>query len=107
MSEKTQTEKVVDSLNQAYKDDPDAIYALLCMRVPCNQKLVDHPDVVVGKNNITGGWTVSPLGAINGVLTAAGMKRIAMKWSDIKKADGTYDFLGFCIAGDELQSSSS
>lgn len=94
---------IVDSLNQAYRDDPDAIHALMCNHVPCNQKLVDHPHVIVGKNNITGGWKVSTLGVINGALVAAGMPRIAMKWSEVKNKDGFYDFEGFCVATGDAQ----
>lgn len=98
MTEKSQIEKIVDCLNSAYAADPDAIHALIAFnRIPCNQKLVDHPDVVVGKNNITGGWTVGSLGLLNGALTAAGLPRVAIKWSDIKNEKGIYDFLGFCV----------
>lgn len=96
-----QTQKVVDYLNSAYKCDPAAIHALICINIPCNQELVDHPDVVVSKNNVVGNFTVSTLGLLNGALTASGMKRVAMKWSDTKNKDGRYEFEGFVIA-DEI-----
>lgn len=98
-----QTQKVVDYLNSAFKSDPAAIHALICINIPCNQELVDHPDVVVNKNNLVGNYMVSTLGFLNGALTASGMKRIAMKWSDTKDKDGRYEFQGFCIAADECQ----
>jgi hypothetical protein len=96
MSEKSQTEKIIDSLNSAYKADPGAIHSLICNVVPCNSALVDHPNVVVAENQVTKQYTVGALGLVNGVLSAAGLPLVAIKWSDTKDKDGRYTFLGFC-----------
>lgn len=97
MTNEKQIQQAIDCLNSAYKADPDAIHTLIALnKTPCNQSLVDHPHIVVGKNRITDGWNVGTLGVINGVLTSMGLNRIAIKWSDEKDADGMYKFLGFC-----------
>jgi hypothetical protein len=108
MTNKEQIQKVIDYLNSAFAADPDAMHAMIAMnRVPCNQAMADHPDVVVGKNFITGGWTVGTLGLINGALTSMGLPRVAIKWSDTKDENGRYQFLGFCEYNPEKPSSQS
>ena len=59
----------------AFHKDPAAIHALMTNRVPCNQALADDKFIVVESNAPRGygGWTVSALGLINGVLSAAGL----------------------------------
>lgn len=77
-------EKVLECLNEAFKNDPDAVHALICNRVPCNQKLADHPTVQVGQNPCieNGTWTVGMLGFINGILGAIEIPLVAAKWED-------------------------
>ena|ERR1035437_6340051 len=58
------------ALNSAYDDDPSALHALICNRVPCNEKLANHPTVQVSVNEatLTPTFTVSVLGLLNGIL---------------------------------------
>lgn len=55
--ESVTVDEVIDLLNDALGDDPDAMQALVETRVPCNQKLADHPTIQVG--------TVEPLVIFN------------------------------------------
>lgn len=59
----------VDVLNEAYNDDPGAIHALLCNRVPCNDYLASHPTIQVEFNKTAKneGYIVGMLGILNGV----------------------------------------
>ena len=95
---------VLDCLNTAYRADPKAISALICNLVPCNVKMVAHPHIVVQRNaGLCSMDTVGLLGVINGVLTAASLPRVALKWSDKKDNNNRYAFLGFVKAGDSAQ----
>lgn len=77
------SDKILEVLNSAVKADKNAIHALLCNRVPCNEQLADHPTIVVLES--PGGFQVGLLGIINGISD----KRIVAKWSDDN------EFLGF------------
>jgi len=90
MDEKQAIQNVIISLNQACEDDPIAIHSLICNRVPCNEKLVDHPHIVVTDSKVTKGFHVGALGLINGVLGSLNLPHIAIKWTE----DGK--FIGFC-----------
>jgi hypothetical protein len=59
--------KAVEAMNQALKDDPEAIQKLLDFRVPCNEKLANHPTVQV-RQEADGTFSVGALGLLNGVL---------------------------------------
>lgn len=102
---------VLGCLNSALKADPAAIHALVCNRVPCNQKLVDHPHVVVGLSQATGTHDVGAIGLLNGVLTSVGLDRIAQNWEETaeKWPDGKpkLRFTGFVVAGAESQPETS
>ena len=69
------------ALNAAYDDDPSALHALICNRVPCNEKLANHQTVQVSVNELTNTpnptYVVGMLGIINGILDATLGKRIA------------------------------
>lgn len=99
--------KVLRCLNSAFKADPAAIHCLMCAMIPCKGKgLYKHPHVIVGGSKTSGGaYTVSPLGLINGILTAGGMPRVAMNWVPVKnpKRPGEHRFDGFVRAGDVCQ----
>lgn len=89
----------VDALNAAFAADPNAIYALLCNRVPCNAELANDPHVVceatppLGDTQET--YHVGALGLINAVLTANGLPRVAAKYSDTVDEHGRATLLGF------------
>jgi hypothetical protein len=56
---------IIDKLNDMAKCDPCAFACLLCIRVPCNQSLADHPTCQVGRSN--GGHIVGLIGILNGL----------------------------------------
>lgn len=56
---------IVDLFNDFYKTDPEAASALFSIRVPCNDAVADHPDIVVAGN--PGSWKVGVLGLLNGL----------------------------------------
>lgn len=102
-------QSMVDALNTAFAADPDAIHALLCSRVPCNDRLVSHPTCVCGVNLALtprhnpalssppkAHYTVGPLGLINAMVGAAAGKRIAMVL-DIDEEDGQGRMVGFKV----------
>lgn len=88
--------KMIDCLNRAFSNDPAAIHALICNRVPCNQELAEHPNIPVDINVVGTGFSVGALGLLNGALDAAGMQKIAIKMSDEKDEFGRAKMLGFC-----------
>jgi hypothetical protein len=59
-------EAIVSLLNEINEMDPSVLPALIEHRVPCNQKLADHPTVQVGKD--ADGYEVGILGILNGLL---------------------------------------
>lgn len=89
--------KTAECLNTSFAADPNAIHALIVSRVPCNQSLADHPNVIVDKAYVLEGefWQVTMLGVINGVLTANGLPRVATSWSDEQDESGRRKMIGF------------
>ena len=89
----------IDALNTAYEADPQAVHALLCNSVPCNQTLADHPTVEVGVAYPAGdgAYRLSALGFLNGALMALTGQRIASNWSDEADEDGRRRLLGFIL----------
>jgi hypothetical protein len=58
-------EEIIALLNEINELDPSVLPALIEHRVPCNQKLADHPTVQVGKTS--DGYEVGLLGILNGL----------------------------------------
>jgi len=89
--------KTVNTMNNAFKNDPAAIRALMCNRVPCNGYLADDPVVQVDLDiHIEGEhFTVGALGLINGVLAANGLPLLSMMWDDELVIGVPCQFLGF------------
>ncbi len=54
-------EEAIQVLNEALALDPDAVNAIMLRRVPCNEKISDHPTIQVGNGDM------SALGLINGL----------------------------------------
>lgn len=62
----TRIEQIVARLNSMLEADRPAMAALLANRVPCNEKLADHPTCQVMMQH--GGFYVGLLGVLNGLL---------------------------------------
>ncbi len=83
---------LLDLLNSAYDADPAATYALMVDRVPCNDKLRNHPTILTIEDSAPVTRTfVGELGLLNGLISASG-KVVALK-TDPKTAE----FLGFSL----------
>lgn len=81
-------QKAIDSLNEALKNDPDALNALIAFRVPCNSQLNNHPTVQTGDKG------VGILGILNGALEPITGERIAALYDDEFQR-----VIGFCKFG--------
>ena len=79
----TTIEQIVAVLNEAYKADPAAMRALIYSRVPCNEKLADHPTIQVSVISATPElYTVGALGVINGIAEKLTGKRVMAMFDD-------------------------
>lgn len=58
-------QNIVDYLNELLEIDASAIESLILKTVSCNEKLSEHPTVVVDRK--FGGWSIGPLGLLNGL----------------------------------------
>lgn len=89
-------DSIIDTLNVAFKADPDAIRDLIRHRVSCNRALADHPTIQVSDGMSGSGFEDEPsfsvglLGMLNGVIEPLTGERIAFRWDDSGKP------LGFC-----------
>ena len=100
--------KAVECLNEAFYVDPGAIHALICNRVPCNETFAADPFIAVDAPPVLAGdghFCVGMLGVIVGVLSAMGLPRIAVKWSDETDDDGRKKLQGFCLYEPDMQTS--
>jgi len=88
----------IDALNAAFRADPNAIHALMCNRVPCNQFLADDKFVQVDESPVLpdGHFQVGALGLVNAVLAANGLPLVAAKFWDARDAEGRAMLIGFC-----------
>ena len=88
----------VKVLESAFKADPNAIHALMCNRVPCNQALADDPYIPVDAVPVLsdGCYQIGALGLLNGILEVNGLPKVAMKFSEEVDAKGRAKLLGFC-----------
>lgn len=62
-------EKIIETLNDCFKLDPEACNALLNSRVPCNMALAKHPTIQVLCDENYENPTVGLLGILNGFMT--------------------------------------
>lgn len=101
--------KAAEILQRAFEADPNAMHALVCNRVPCNQALADDPDVIVDKSPVLRGchFSVGMMGVLNGVLVACDLPRVSSKWSEERDAEGRQRMEGFCDYSDEVGGSKS
>jgi hypothetical protein len=80
MSELKSSQPVVDLLNEAFAEDPDALHSLICNRVPCKQELgntlIDiHTNLAVSPDS----RVVGLIGLLNGILRKLGYNDIGVK----------------------------
>lgn len=82
---------VIQTLNEAFELDPEAISKLVEMRVPCNDQLADHPTIQVVLPPGTNCYHVGLLGILNGIIEPLTGERVC----SITEHDGT--FKGFAV----------
>lgn len=77
-------QEVVDYLNTLVEADGRAILTLSLLRVPCNEKLADHPSCQVGTEPGVGSNRVGLIGVLNGIFGTndAGWGNIAATFKD-------------------------
>ena len=78
---------ILELLNTAYEADPAAIHALICNRVPCNEKLADHKNIIVEVNKAVGkgeSYNVGMLGVLVGIIDALTNRKICAKFDEGK-----------------------
>lgn len=86
----TQTQRIVDVLNDAFRTDPNAIDALLQACAPCNAAMRDHPTIQVHCKNDNGDLpVVRMLGLLNAITVAL----------DGQKICAIYDVDSHCLLG--------
>lgn len=75
---------VIDTLNEAFKADPNAIHSLICSQFPCNSELAGHPTIQVNVNSVISdnSYTVGCLGLINGIVEKLTNKKVAITFTD-------------------------
>jgi len=99
-------QEAVDVLNSALNDDKEAITSLVENRVPCNNKLADHPTVQVSGEDDN--FRVGLLGIVNGIFGCDGNNRgfIGADYDDddnlikfvVLKEEGEPKFDNICLA---------
>lgn len=60
-------EDAIRVLNEALECDGESVRLLIENRVPCNEKMVEHPSIQCGKADNEKGGEVGMLGIINGI----------------------------------------
>jgi len=65
VKQKVTLDEAVEYLNELIETDRPAMGALIANRVPCNQKMAEHPTVQVMAQH--GGYHVGLIGIINGL----------------------------------------
>lgn len=88
---------VIDFLNHAFEADSNAMHALIVNRVPCNDKMVNSPWVIVDKVVTSDPeiFQVGMLGIINGLMNYNNLPLVEVKFTEEKDKDGKYKILGF------------
>lgn len=91
----TTSEKVVAFLNSVFQKDPCAIHSVLSNCVPCNSSIQEDEHAIVRNGCSDGTFLLSGLGLLNGCLTAAGERPVALQWADDQ--NGRPKLQGFCL----------
>lgn len=92
-------DSAVATLNRAFAEDPNAVHALVCNRVPVNDRLVADPTVVCELAGPVSGaaefYQVGALGLLNGVIgDLTGGLSVAVQFSE-PDAEGRSKIRGF------------
>ena len=64
---KISAQDAVDYLNSVIECDPLAFRAFMCVRIPCNKKLAEHPTAIV--DVWSEGFQIGLMGLINGMFS--------------------------------------
>lgn len=80
--QRVSVDRIVDVLNKALTLDPEAMTALVNMRVPCNEALAQHPTIeVLQQEDST--YRVGLVGILNGICRECPIERpIVAEFSD-------------------------
>lgn len=90
-------EKIVETLNEAYRLDPMAIRSLISFQVPINKELAEHETIQAIP--FEDGYATSFVGVLNGLISEASDpdRLIASCWSEEENPYGHREFLGFAV----------
>lgn len=91
----TNLQSIVDLLNEVLEINPEALLALLKVKVPCNDALADHPRIQVGVGEFDSHFSLGFLGLLQGL--SNGDEYLASIWT--KEDPPQLD--GFCILTSE------
>lgn len=74
---------VLKCLNSTFRDDPNAIQALINNKIPCRVSLADNPYIICEDlYKDYSGFRVGPLGIINGVLKSLGLELVCAEYGE-------------------------
>lgn len=93
-------EQVIEVLNRAFRVDPNAIHALICNRVPCNEDLMEDPTIGVESPGPINGeephaFQVGALGLLNGCLGEILGRTVAVRFGEPNPETGGAKMQGF------------
>lgn len=84
--------QILEILNRAVAKDPEAMKALLLLRVPCNKELAEDKNIQV-RTEGDGSFSVSPLGLLCGLAGTYknGYSKIAATFATVCPTHGKVD----------------
>lgn len=87
---------VIKFLNEAFEADPVAIHAMICHKMPCNDKLKNHPSIQVDLSSVTDTpyYNVNFMGILNGILDPLINDFVQIKWEEVED-EGRFKIVGF------------
>jgi len=92
LKESISVDEVIAFLNELLEIDRPAIAALIANRVPCNERMLEHPTVQVQPQH--GGYHVGMLGILNGLFGTFEEGRLAA-WGPIMTIWDNGTLIGF------------
>lgn len=90
--------KALEIFNRIFEIDPNAIHALICNMVPCNETLANDPIIRVKQNRVISddAFCIDLLSVINSILLESGQLQIYPEFAIDN--DGKTRLVGFCEA---------